>query len=73
MKDNVNLTLSSGNYVKLVPYRPEHVAQYHEWMVCEPRAAAPRLCCVLRFDCIQVHATSLSTIVSLRCCRRMLS
>lgn len=32
MRANCNLTLK-GERVILVPYRPEHVLRYHEWMV----------------------------------------
>jgi hypothetical protein len=32
MKANSNLTLH-GERLTLVPYRKEHVLQYHEWMV----------------------------------------
>ena len=31
MKDNYN-TILRGEVAVLVPYRVEHVAQYHEWM-----------------------------------------
>lgn len=31
MKDNANLVIH-GQRVLLVPYRQEHVPQYHEWM-----------------------------------------
>lgn len=31
MKDNANLIIQ-GQRVLLVPYRPEHVPQYHKWM-----------------------------------------
>ena len=31
MRVNANLTLA-GQRVTLVPYRPEHVRQYHAWM-----------------------------------------
>ncbi len=33
MKANSNLTITSNLGVVLVPYRVEHVEQYHRWMV----------------------------------------
>jgi hypothetical protein len=72
MRENYNLMIR-GDKVTLVPYREEHVAKYHEWMVSlsvdvEEINFLVHICiCTINYECqYQLREIMIRSIIAAR-------